>query len=357
MAYESDKNRVGWICTYTPEELIYAAGFIPVRLLTGSEKDEKETEDLLPANICPFVRQILGNIRSNNYSNLTGVVVVQSCNAMMHLYNALKESFDGFVYLLDVPRKHDQEAISFFIEELDSFLAFLESKSKPLESGALNKSIGLYNRRINLIKELMDNYSSTIDNNFSCGIYGLSEEASSNPPADFINKLEAIFKDDGPKLIDHKNGQASLMLSGGIPPHSLVKMLSSKSDLKLYPETCTGLRYLLRPPIRTTDMDNLERKEALFQLACNYLKKAPCPRMLDYTSREKYYEHLIDELKIQAVVYHDLMFCDLCHYDYLLVKDLLEKKEIPHLKVRTELGHEDWGQLQTRVEAFLEIIQ
>jgi len=207
MNYESEKNRIGWICTYTPEELIYAAGFTPVRLLAGTENNEKEAEDLLPANICPFVRQILGNIKSNSYSNLTGIVVVQSCNAMMHLYNALKESFDGFVYLLDVPRKNDQEAISFFIEELDSFLTYLENKSKPLESGTLNKSIDLYNRRINFIKELMNNYSSTIDNTFSCGIYGLSEEASSKPPADFINKLEAILKGKGPSLSDHKTGK------------------------------------------------------------------------------------------------------------------------------------------------------
>jgi len=56
MAYESNKKRVGWICTYTPEELIYAAGFIPFRLLAGTENNEKEAEDLLPANICPFVR-------------------------------------------------------------------------------------------------------------------------------------------------------------------------------------------------------------------------------------------------------------------------------------------------------------
>ena len=122
----------------------------------------------MPANICPFVRQILSNIRSNSYINLTVIVVFQSCNNMMHLYNALKESFDEFVYLLDIPRKQDQEAISFFVGELYSSLTFLESESKPLKNGALNKSIAKYNRRIDLIKKFIDNYSNTIDINFSC---------------------------------------------------------------------------------------------------------------------------------------------------------------------------------------------
>ena len=354
---ETDQRRVGWICTYVPEELIHAAGFQPVRLLPGYAGNEKDVDDLLPASICPFIRQVLGSIRSEIYDNLEGIVVAQSCNGMMHLYNALQAEFKGFVYLLDIPRKKDREAVSYFTGELDMFLAELENRNGPVNNETLTASLNLYGRRTSLIHELLDKYDGSLNKFHHSGPYGMAEEAASLPPSAFIDKAETFLENTAEDQPGQKSGRPALLLSGGVPSQGLVGMLSSVTDLKLYPETCTGLRYLLRPPIDHADPEERDRNKILELIAHNYLTKPPCPRLLDAPARKNYYQKLIENLNIKAAVYHDLMFCDLCHYDYLILKEVPEQKNVPCLKVKTGLGHEDSGQLQTRVEAFLEIIQ
>lgn len=360
MGIETGKKQIGWICTYVPEELIHAAGFNPIRLLPGSDNGEIDVGDLLPSSICPFTRQILGNIRSETYSNLEGIVIAQSCNAMLHLYNALKEDYGGFVYLMDVPRKQDQEAVSFFTEELESFLAFLNSSHRSVDSNDLIDSIILYNRKIKLIEQLLDNFFSFSDQQFYTGIHGMAEEASSITPTDFIEKAEVILNSNTTTRDKKWDGEPSILLTGGVASRNLFEMLerlARTAKFRLYPENCTGIRYLFRPPIDCSGLHTSDKKTILNRISFNYLSKPPCSRMLDYKIRVRFYNDLFEKLEVKAVIYHDLMFCDLCHYDYLLIKDLLKQREIPLLKIKTELGHEDSGQLKTRVEAFLEIIQ
>ncbi len=52
-------KKVGWVCTYTPEELIYAAGFTPTRVTPNEAQNTSSIEDIFPNSICPFVRQIM----------------------------------------------------------------------------------------------------------------------------------------------------------------------------------------------------------------------------------------------------------------------------------------------------------
>jgi len=360
MGIETGKKQIGWICTYVPEELIHAAGFNPIRLFPGADHKEIEVGDLLPSSICPFTRQILANIRSGTYSNLEGIIIAQSCNAMLHLYNALKEDFSGFVYLMDVPRKQDQEAVSFFTEELESFLAFLNSSDRSVDSNDLIDSIILYNRKIKKIEQLLDKFFISPDQQFYSGIHGVAEEASSVTPTVFIEKAEVILNSNSTARDKKRGGKSSILLTGGVASRSLFNMLdrlARAAQFRLYPENCSGIRYLFRPPIDYSGLHGSGKINILNRIAFNYLHKPPCPRMLDYKIREGFYNDLFKKLDVKAVIYHDLMFCDLCHYDYLLIKDLLEQRKIPLLKVKTELGHEDSGQLITRVEAFLEIIQ
>ena len=49
---------LGWICSYTPEELILAAGFIPYRI--HSAAGGAGPDAYLPANLCPYVKSLLG---------------------------------------------------------------------------------------------------------------------------------------------------------------------------------------------------------------------------------------------------------------------------------------------------------
>ncbi|MFC2059353.1 2-hydroxyacyl-CoA dehydratase, partial [Chloroflexota bacterium] len=49
---------VGWLCTYVPEEIIHAAGMLPVRML-GSHEQQDVTDSYIFPIYCPICRDIL----------------------------------------------------------------------------------------------------------------------------------------------------------------------------------------------------------------------------------------------------------------------------------------------------------
>ncbi len=349
-------KKVGWFCTYTPEEIIYAAGFTPYRLLPLNTGTATPVEDALPPNICPYPRKILGNLRSNAYSDLSGLVIANSCNAMMHLYNVLKDEADIFVHLLDAPRRQDQAAVDFFTRELELLANHLGEHGREPSEKRLKKAVEVYRRKNKLLQTLIDLNGPVLKENYPLGFYGLAGEAASTCPVSFNQKLAAIIKENG--LIDNPDGpeKTALLLAGGLPPKGLVEMLAENENFILYPENCTGMRYLQKPQPESTSSGPSTRKAILEALSRSYLEKLPCPRAFNRDARENYYRQLLDSFNVRGIIYHDLLFCDMCHYDYLMLLDLIAEKGVPHLQIKSELGEEDLGQLKTRVEAFLEIL-
>ena len=365
MFYTQDDHnhnrRVGWICTYTPEEVILAAGFTPYRILPSP--GERNPDDLLPSNICPYVRQVARAVRDGSCNNLEGVVVAHSCNAMMHLYSVLQEEVDGFVYLLDLPRHRGEDAATYFAHELTMLADFLSERGEFINEERLREATKIYGEREGYFSNLLYHDSQALSRYGFSGWYGLAVEAATSPPVYFNGELARIVEDNRFKQAPSREYQEvpALLLTGGIPPRSmmevLLKSLKEFSSYQLLPENCAGMRYLQREPASFEDGCTATREKMLQEIARSYLKKPPCPRIFHYQHRERYFRRLLEQYHIQGVVYHDLMFCDMSHYDYLLVKEILDEKEIPVLQVKTELGAEEVGPLKTRIEAFLELME
>jgi len=265
-----------------------------------------------------------------------------------------------FVYLLDVPRRQDELAVNYYTRELELLADFLGRQGSPVNDKSLHQTVEIYRQKSELLERFTSPNGFSPEKLYSTGLYGLAMEAARTDPDSFVRKMRSAVENDRPGASESgpsNNLDSSLLLAGGLPPQGLVHMLSEQPELRLYPENCAGLRYLQKPKPGAPSGRSSSREDILRLIARSYMEKPPCPRVFNRQAREDYYRRLLDELKVRAVIYHDLLFCDMCHYDYLMLQDLLKEKDIPHLKVKSELGEEDLGQLKTRVEAFLEILE
>jgi predicted CoA-substrate-specific enzyme activase len=73
--------------------------------------------------------------------------------------------------------------------------------------------------------------------------------------------------------------------------------------------------------------------------------------MADVSERKKQLCRFTDE--IDGIIYHTVKFCDVYSYEYSILR---RKTEIPLLKLETDTTPQCAGQLQTRIEAFLETL-
>jgi benzoyl-CoA reductase/2-hydroxyglutaryl-CoA dehydratase subunit BcrC/BadD/HgdB len=60
------------------------------------------------------------------------------------------------------------------------------------------------------------------------------------------------------------------------------------------------------------------------------------------------------ELKADGVIHYSLMFCQPYQMEAGPVERALEGSSLPTLRIETDYGAEDAGQIRTRVEAFVE---
>jgi len=66
---------------------------------------------------------------------------------------------------------------------------------------------------------------------------------------------------------------------------------------------------------------------------------------------------LAKEYKADGVIHCSLAFCDPYLVESHRVEKVLKEHGIPMLKIETDYGQEDSGQLKTRIEAFFEMLR
>src|SRR3972149_7691447 len=76
---------IGYLCTYIPEELIYAAGGLPVRIL-GAHQPEDVTEPHVAGFFCSYSRDSLAQGLLGRYDYLDGLVAAHGCYHIRQTY-------------------------------------------------------------------------------------------------------------------------------------------------------------------------------------------------------------------------------------------------------------------------------
>ena len=111
---------LGYFCTYVPEEIIYAAGVLPVRIL-GSHEPQNVTEPHIFAMFCPFCRDVLAQGLQGRYDYLDGIMISQSCLHVRQAYTSWDLHIPTeFSYYLPMPHHlQSRHAVPFTRAEFD----------------------------------------------------------------------------------------------------------------------------------------------------------------------------------------------------------------------------------------------
>ncbi len=172
--------KVGWLCTYTPEEIIIANGFWPVRI-TGREK-AKKAEGYFPINFCPFIKSSMEDLLALNHE-LSAVIVTNSCDGMRRFYDiASKYIPDLPFFMLDVPRNQNELAVEYFANNILKMSGFLETISgRKMVLSDLTYAQDTCNEKRMLLKKLSNFFRNDqkfigIKNYFNILISSMTEE-------------------------------------------------------------------------------------------------------------------------------------------------------------------------------------
>jgi len=91
-----------------------------------------------------------------------------------------------------------------------------------------------------------------------------------------------------------------------------------------------------------------------------YLMSSTCPCFTSEHGNEDRVNWLmnrIKEYKVDGVIYYVVRGCILYAMEYARIKRILDRMGLPVYYLDTEYTREDVGQMKTRIEAFLEMLE
>jgi bzd-type benzoyl-CoA reductase N subunit len=355
---QEHKNRggkiFGWLCTYIPEEIIHAAGILPIRIVGHSkETDLDEGTAYLYVNNCSFSRSCLQLGLQGDYDFLDGVAGGSTCDGARRLFD-LWRNYIGtpFHHVLTIPRKYTKKAHSLYFNEVEQFTQHLEEfLGTKISDEALLASIKLYNETRQLLMQLYEFRKR--DNPPITGAETMDVlNASYRMPKEVFNEwLKGLLEEIAASGNAHKP-RARLMLVGSVLTNTeFIKSIEDQGGLVVTDELCTSTRYWTDPVI-VDDMVSL--REAV---ARRYLNNFPCARMFPSDERFNRIMQFAQDYRVDGIISQIVRYCvPYCH-DLPLLTRKLKEKHIPILALDVEYGTSGSGQIATRVQAFLEMLE
>ena len=222
-----------------------------------------------------------------------GIILTTCCDSIRRLYDVLKEEFP------------------------DKFIYMLDTPRLVKEVG-----IDLYEQRIRAMIRAYEEFSGK---SFDEKVF-----------------LEYLKGKEEPQQNGVKDRSLNIGILGARANENIGKILEQRGANVAFDLTCTGVGRRLF----------WDEKEPLKEYARGLLSQFPCMRMEQAANRDELIRRYADS--VDGIIYHTVQFCDNYAYEYAWLKDWLKK---PLLLLETDYTKQSYGQILTRIEAFLESLQ
>lgn len=355
------KPIMGWVCTYTPVEIIIAAGFHPYRIIPTA--DPSLANSYLDSNFCPYVRSCLGEALGKRPEYVDNLIIVNSCDAMRRLYDTWRHYVQGgFIYLLDLPRDDSAKAIRYYQDNLQLLIDRLEEKFKiKISEDSLYQAISVCNKTHELLAELSDLYVNEQVSLSAVEFLQIIKGSMIFPQEEYNGLLEKFIKDVKKEedILLNSSGirnKSKILITGTVMDDlSIAEVIENYGGKIVFVDMCTGNRYFQNQiPLKTSKKIN---NNPLQLLAKYYLSKTPCPRMMNLEKRWEYFLKIIKDNQVKGVIFYNLKFCDTSFFELPIIRERLQKYGIPSLCLEGEFASSTSGRIKTRIQAFLEVLE
>ena len=351
------RRAFGTLCTYAPEEILHAAGFVPVRLLSlplplpyqGRGEGRGDTSEAhLQSYTCSLARRILEQALQGRFDFLDGVLFSHTCDTMQGLADIWRLNFPSqFVATVVQPvALASPHAQAYLVAELRQLMVRLEAQFDiTITDDALRASISLYNQNRDLLRQLY-----AVRERLSSVAVWQAVTAATLMPKEEHNALLArvVGTMAGDVAIPAQSPQTRLLLTGAtLDDATLLAIIEAAGARVVADDLCTGARYFDTPVAGGDPIEALAQRQ---------LQRLPCPckhRSLD--ARAQHLLNLATQHHADGVIFVLKKFCEPHAWDYPYLAAALTKAGVPHLLLETEQTT-PVEQVRTRVEAFLEML-
>jgi bcr-type benzoyl-CoA reductase subunit C len=352
------KKIIGCMPMQIPEEIIHAAGVLPVVVPEGDEPITAASKHI-QYFFCGYARSVIDGVLKGKLDCLDGLVVQDTCHTMRPLFDII-EANHPFNYMKRIfmpVAVAKRQAKPFLLGELERFKASVGGfVGKEIDDESLQKSIDVYNENRDLMKRLYDLRRQrpgliTLREMVDVTLAGMLMPKEDHN--ELLKKLLEALTDRKPPIPD-ANSRVRLVLTGSlceVPPAELLELTENLRGIVVDDDLYTGSRYFLT---RVPSLPN-----PIEALADAYLHMtAPCPtRIYPEMKLGPYLVDMVKRAEAEGLIIVLVKYCEAHDYTYPHMRRHLDPAGIPYLMIKTEHETSSVEQTKTRLQAFLEIVR
>lgn len=356
IARQDDAKRAGYFCAYTPPELLNAAGLRHARLFkAGDAQTVSQGEHYTQSVFCDFSKSCIGAFDRNGgdpfYLAVDKLYNFHTCASMKRA----SEVIEQFVptTLFNLPRMRNETASrSYFRDELLRFRGDAAALAgRTISDADVHVQIKLFNKARRLLRRLSELRKRANPPLTGLDFLELARGYFYLPPDRLVELYQPLY-DRLSLAPDDGTPPTRLVISGSIMADGdrrLVDIIEGEIGARIVAEDhCAGLRPFLHELSETGD--------PFAALANGYLDQAPCARMKPLDDSLVLPTQLAEDYAAEGILYVYQKFCACYGITRQAFVNHFQDRGIPVLELSSDYSQSDHGQIKTRVEAFIEIL-
>lgn len=352
-----DLPLVGYFCTYTPVELLHAAG-AEARRIFPPEPGSLTPLDLhrvaahLPGFVCPYMKRALEHALAGGIPRMVGLVHAYSCDVTCGTYNIWKEVFAPQVaVMLHQPYRMNAASLEYYLDELHSCARALESLTgREVTDDDLREAIALYNAQRGYLRRLAG--ARTRAGEPGAGEFLEMVLLCQLRPVEqanvFLEQMIELAGEPGESAEPEPVDVRRVLVSGSVLEDAqAIDLVEQAGGKVVSDDLCTGSRWFAE--------DVAEDDDPWVALAERYMGRTPCPTRDSAEARSKRLAELLSASGAGSVLFILQKFCDPHLADVPLLREWLSGQGIPSLLLELEDEGPSVEQWKTRLETFFHL--
>lgn len=351
---------MGYLCAFTPLEIITAAGFIPFRIKGDTSEPITKADAQMETIVCPLVRSCYDLSLKGRYDFLDGIVIPHACDSICRTYEVWQYTLNlPYSHLINMPHGTDDSSLEFYQAELETFIRSLSRfAGQEISEQSLREAIKLYNQQRAIVRELYQLRRSDPPKISGVEVNKLLVAAVGLPVAEATSLIASVIDDVKKRTPTLAQKSARLMVVGAqVDTTAFVQLVEDCGAWVVADDLCPGGREFM------AEVD--PKLEPIRGIAERYLRRIYCGRTFrpregsyqDYL--EERFGHIgraITEFNVDGVILYFYKYCDPFGFEVPQMKSYIEAKGVPVLYLEDEYSMSSIARLRTRIQAFLEMV-
>ena len=348
---ETGKGAVGIMPVYCPEEIVHAAGYLPIGMWGAQKKQISKARTYLPPFACSIMQSVMELQLEGVYDDLEAVIFSVPCDTLKCMSQKWNRPVPAIVFTHPQNRKIAKDAANVFArEEFNIVKEKLEDiLDVHISNKAIKNSIAVYNENRAACREFSDvaaEYASVGTPSDRHAVIKARWFMEKSRHTALVKELIAALKaEPAPEF----KGKKIIVTGIQVEPYDVLDIFQENGFAIVADD--------LAQETRNFRQDVPDDDDALMALARAWNEFDGCSLATDANKPKG--QMIIDAVKkygSDAVVVCMMKFCDPEEFDYPILLQEFEAAGVKNLYIEVDQESTAFEQVKTRIQTFAEIL-